>query len=55
MQPLMQSTPTPAPIPDISTLGQVFTPEPVVRCMLRLRPRFSRGAPARELPVRFWE
>ena len=24
-------------------------------CMLRLRPRFSRGAPARELAVRFWE
>ena len=24
-------------------------------CLLRLRPRFSRGAPARELPVRFWE
>ncbi len=24
-------------------------------CLLRLRPRFSRAAPARELPVRFWE
>jgi hypothetical protein len=24
-------------------------------CIVRLRPRFSRGAPARELPVRFWE
>jgi starch phosphorylase len=24
-------------------------------CLIRLRPRFSQGAPARELPVRFWE
>ena len=47
MQPLMQSiptpTPAPAPIPDISTLGQVFTPEPVVRCMLRLRQNAGRA------------
>ena len=43
MQPLMQSSPSPAPIPDISTLGQVFTPEPVVRCMLRLRQNAGRA------------
>ena len=24
-------------------------------CLVRMRPRFSRGAPARELAVRFWE
>ena len=34
--------PPPAPLP-LESLGQVFTPEPVVRCMLNLRHNTGRA------------